>query len=227
MIKTPKILAIDTSTDACSAALSLDNNCTLQRFVVSPREHTKLILNMVNELLLEAQIELKQLDAIAFGYGPGSFTGIRLAASVVQGLAFAANIPVIKISSLRTLAQEAFIELNKINILVAQDARMHEIYFGEYTIDSAGIMQAITPDKLIAPKQMQKTYDMSYVGIGNAWEIYNDILLNTCNISYIKVKIYPQASYMIQLAISDFAKGLAVSVKEALPIYLREEVAWT
>lgn len=235
-----KILAIDTSTDACSAALWCKNT-VFHRFTVAPQQHTKLILPMIYELLTEAQLDLKQLDAIAFGAGPGSFTGIRLAASITQGLAFAANIPVIKISSLRTLAQEVFVELGKKRVLIAQDARMQEIYFGEYQVDIAGIMQAVVPDQLLMgsnPYNRQQNANktssiINYknlsnaVGAGNGWKIYDDILLKHCNIPLIESKVYPRAQYMTELAVADFTKGFVVSAKEALPIYLREEVAWT
>ena len=220
-----KILAIDTSTDACSAALWCDSKI-FYRFMIAPQQHTKLILPMIYELLTEAQLDLKQLDAIAFGAGPGSFTGIRLAASITQGLAFAANLPVIKISSLRVLAQEIFAEFGKKKVLVAQDARMQEIYWGEYQVDATGIMQAMAPDQLLAPKQIRELSDTSFTGVGSGWKIYNSLLTTPCNIPLIESKAYPQAQYMTELAVSDFAKGLIVSAKEALPIYLREEVAW-
>jgi tRNA threonylcarbamoyladenosine biosynthesis protein TsaB len=220
-----KILAIDTSTDACSAALLCDKK-NHHRFIVAPREHTKFILPMIHELLTEAQLDLNQLDAIAFGCGPGSFTGIRLAASITQGLAFVANLPVIKISSLRALAQEVFVTLAKEKVLVAQDARMQEIYWGEYQIDATFIMQAIVPDQLLAPMQVKTPTDAGFTGIGNAWKIYDDILTKRCNIPLIESKAYPRAQYIAQLAAADFAKGLTVSAMEALPVYLREEVAW-
>ena len=220
-----KILAIDTSTDACSAALLFDNK-NHHRFVVAPRQHTKFILPMIHELLAEAQLELNQLDAIAFGCGPGSFTGIRLAASITQGLAFVANLPVVKISSLRALAQEVFATLDKEKILVAQDARMQEIYWGEYQTDTVGIMQTIVPDQLLAPTQIKTPTDAGFIGIGNAWKIYDDILTKRCNIQLVESKTYPRAQYIAQLAAVDFAKGLTVSAMEALPVYLREEVAW-
>lgn len=190
----PKILAIDTSTEACSAAL-LCGNKIYNRFIIAARQHTKFILPMISEVLTEAQLELSELDAIAFGCGPGSFTGVRLAASVTQGIAFAKNLPVVKISSLRALAQEIFVESEKERVLIAQDARMQEIYLGEYQVDAAGIMQAVMPDRLLA---------------SNGYEI--------C------ANMHPKARYIVQLAEADFAKNLIVTAEEALPIYLREEV---
>jgi tRNA threonylcarbamoyladenosine biosynthesis protein TsaB len=220
-----KILAIDTSTEACSAALLCDSKIS-DRFVIAPQQHTRLILPMVSELLDEAQLVLGQLDAIAFGCGPGSFTGIRLASSITQGLAFAADLPVVKISTLRALAQEVFEGFGKSKVLVTQDARMQEIYWGEYQADADGVMQAVTFDQLISPQAAKIVSSESMVGVGNGWEIYGDILTKRCNIALIESKIYPNARYIAQLAAVDFAKGLVVSAKEALPVYLREEVAW-
>lgn len=212
-----KILAIDTSTDACSAALLYDKKNS-NRFIIAAREHTKLILPMIHELLTEAHLDLNELDAIAFGYGPGSFTGIRLAASITQGLAFASNLPVIKISCLRALAQEAFVEFGNKKVLVAQDARMNEIYYGEYQSDSFGIMQAIIPDQLTTPEKINTTNpNPLFTRTGNGWEIYDNTPAKL---------IYPRAQYIAELAAIDFAKNLTVLAAEALPIYLREEVAW-
>jgi tRNA threonylcarbamoyladenosine biosynthesis protein TsaB len=218
-----KILAIETSTDACSVALWYGDK-KLDRFVVAKQQHTKLILPMINELLTEAQLALNQLDVIAFGCGPGSFTGVRLAASITQGLAFAAQLPVIKISSLRALAQEAFEESQKSLVLVVQDARMQEVYWGEYQVDANGIMQSIVSDQLIVSQKISTMVKKDFVGVGDGWKIYDDILTKRCNILSIENRIYPKAKYVAQLTAADFAKGLTVSAEEALPVYLREEV---
>lgn len=204
-----KILAIDTSTHACSAAL-LYNNSITQRFIVAIQQHTTFILPMISELLEEADVNLSQLDAITFGAGPGSFTGVRLAASIVQGLALANNTPIIKISTLRGLAQEIFESVGDTKVFIALDARMEEVYFGEYQIDSYGIMQAVTPDKLIKTE---------CITVDNAAKIYNDIMIKDYNINL-------QAKTVAKIAATDFAKGLIATVDQALPVYLREEIAW-
>lgn len=222
MTKT-KILAIETSTDACSVALH-NGNKIIDRFAIAPQQHTKIILPMIQELLTETKLTLKQLDAIAFGCGPGSFTGARLAASITQGIALGANLPVLQISSLRALAQETLVELGKTKVYVAQDARMQEIYWGEYQVDPNGIMQAITPDQLMSPMQIKNIVNYDFACVGQAWKIYRDILSERCNMYQIEFKIYPQAKYLAQIAASDFAKGLAVSPEEALPTYLRENI---
>ena len=221
-----KILALDTSTDACSVAILADGE-SHQRFVIAKQQHTKLVLPMIQELLAETQLTLKQLDAIAFGCGPGSFTGVRLAASIVQSLAFTTDLPVVKISTLRLLAQEAYARFDKPKVIVAQDARMQELYWGEYQVDVDGVMQPISPDRLIAPEKVKIIADDDFIGVGTGWKIYGDILVKHCNnVSKVDLSIYPQASYVAQLAVTDFTKGLAVSAAEALPTYLREEVAW-
>lgn len=221
-----KILALDTSTDACSAALLIGEEI-IDRFIIAKQQHTKFILPMIHELLACAQLNLNKLDAIAFGCGPGSFTGVRLASSITQGLAVAANLPVLKISTLRILAQEALIAYKKNRIFVAQDARMQEVYWGEYQADLTGIMQSKIPDKLIAPQNIKIKSNQDVFGIGDAWEVYAEVLTKRCNIQTLDIAIYPKAKYLIQLALDDFKKNLAVSAQEALPVYLREEVAWT
>lgn len=204
-----KILAIDTATHACSAAL-LYNNIIIQRFTVAIKQHTAFILPMVNELLEEANLGLEQLDAIAFGQGPGSFTGVRLASSIVQGLALVNNTPVIKISTLRALAQEIFENLGDAKVFIALDARMEEVYWGEYQIDNDDIMQAVISDKLIKTECIK---------VDNTIKIYDDTVIKDCNINL-------QAKTIIKIAVTDFIKGLATTADQALPVYLREEIAW-
>ncbi len=220
-----KILAIDTSTDACSVALSYDNSIC-DRFMMAPSAHTKFILPMIDEILSEADLDYKQLDAIAFGQGPGSFTGIRLAASVAQGLAFSSKLPVIGISTLRALAQEVFVELGLAQVLVAQDARMQEVYWGEYRADSFEIMQAIAPDRLIRPSEANFDHREDFVGIGSGFGVYQEFFAK--NMVKFVAKQYVQAKYVVQLAADDFFKGKekVVVAEKALPVYLREKVAW-
>ena len=122
------LLAIDSSTEACSVALKYKYD-VLERFEIAPKQHTKLILPFVDELLLEAGLSLADLDAIAFTAGPGSFTGLRITASIVQALAYAADLPVVPVSTLATIAQGVFSQLDtELPILVAMDARMQQVY---------------------------------------------------------------------------------------------------
>jgi tRNA threonylcarbamoyladenosine biosynthesis protein TsaB len=103
---------------------------------------------------------------------------------------------------------------------------MQEVYWGEYKVDDDDIMQPVIPDQLVAPQKVKEISSKSLVGVGDGWEVYSDILAKRCKISLIKSEVYPQAKYIAQLAVIDFDKGMAVSAEEALPTYLREEVAW-
>lgn len=218
-----KILALDTSTDACSVAL-LANNQFSERFTVAPQKHTQIILSMINDILVEAKINLKHLDAIAFGSGPGSFTGIRLAASITQGLSFANNLPVIKVSTLQALAQETLVELKLPRVLVAQDARMGEVYWGKYQADSLGIMQPLQPEQVTAPKKIKIDANQNFVGVGSGFSIYQKIFADILSLPTID-KQYVQAKYILKLAALSL-KDKTVIAQEALPVYLREKVAW-
>ena len=121
-----KLLAIETATDACSCALDIDGE-SRWRYQLAPRQHAELLLPMVSELLDEAAVAMRDLDGVAFGRGPGSFTGVRIAASVVQGLAFGADLPVAGVSSLRALAEGVRREYGEEAVLSAFDARMSEV----------------------------------------------------------------------------------------------------
>ena len=126
-----KILAVETATEACSAALSVEGEI-IERYTVSPREHSLLILPMLESLLAEAGLVLNQLDALAFGRGPGSFTGVRIAAGVIQGVAFGADLPVAPVSTLAAMAQDIFAKSRETAVFTALDARMGEVYWGVY-----------------------------------------------------------------------------------------------
>ncbi|HDP89812.1 MAG TPA: tRNA (adenosine(37)-N6)-threonylcarbamoyltransferase complex dimerization subunit type 1 TsaB, partial [Thioalkalivibrio sp.] len=146
-----KILAIDTATDACSAALFLDGEVT-SRFELAPRRHTELILPMVGSLLEEAGLAVTDLDAVAFGRGPGAFTGLRIAAGVAQGLALGADLPVIPVSTLATMAQQVMDEAGAEAVAAALDARMGEVYWGCYRRDAEGVAEPVGPETVCAPQ---------------------------------------------------------------------------
>ena len=135
-----KLLAIDTSTEACSAALGIGGDVR-ERYEFAPRQHAELILPMVDALLAEGQIKLKDLDGLAFGRGPGAFTGVRIATGVIQGLAFGAGLPVVPVSSLAALAQGA--APGHSSIMSAFDARMGEVYWGAFAVDKQGLVRIL------------------------------------------------------------------------------------
>ncbi|MES2141956.1 MAG: tRNA (adenosine(37)-N6)-threonylcarbamoyltransferase complex dimerization subunit type 1 TsaB [Pseudomonadota bacterium] len=221
----PKILAIETTTEACSAAL-LHQGLIQEHYQLAPRQHTHLILPMLEALLDEATLKPRDLDAIAFCRGPGSFTGSRIGASIAQAIAFAAEIPVILVSSLQCLAQGAYRELQAERVLAAIDARMHEIYWASYQLNAEGIMSEVDAEQLSNPQQMPFTTLLNFIGVGSAWDTYHEKLA-----LHFKKQLqqwvpqrYPRAYDVALLAAHSFQKGHFVSAAEALPVYLREKI---
>ncbi|VFM95033.1 MAG: tRNA threonylcarbamoyladenosine biosynthesis protein TsaB [Candidatus Kentron sp. G] len=153
-----KIFAIDTATDACSAALHLDGGCR-EIHELAPRRHAEILLPRIRTLLSEAALSLRDLDALAFGRGPGAFTGVRIATGVIQGLAFGADLPVVPVSSLHALAQGAWRERGEENILAAFDARMGEVYWGAYRLDATGDNEEGTLPCAALPQTTSTSFD--------------------------------------------------------------------
>ncbi len=225
-----KILAIDTATEACSAAL-YDDGEVISRFQLAPREHSRLILKMLDDLLAAANLPLSDIDAIAFGRGPGSFMGLRIAAGVVQGSAFAFDIPVIPISTLKVIAQCAYEQTGKKNVLAAIDARMDEVYWAAYTLDEQqwkilGEETVISPDKVSLP-EVPDTSGEPWIGAGTGWGSYEDRLLQAvnCQLPTILPDCWPHAEVIAKLAVAEFNAGNTVSAAAAIPVYLRNDVA--
>lgn len=227
MNKSPTILAIDTATAACSVAIFIDNTL-LERFVVAPKQHANLILPLIAELLAEAQISLKQLDFLAFGAGPGSFTGIRIAASVMQGLAYAADLPVVPVSTLAALAQGVYRQFNATNIVAALDARINQVYWGVYKVNQQSLVDSVLPDQLSDPDQvyLPSNNQQLWVGAGSGWQEYQTILTARLkdNIKQIYPGADPAARDIISLARREFLEGRSCSAAQVLPIYLRNKV---
>lgn len=219
------ILAIETATEACSAAL-LHNEQLYERYELAPQKHTSLILPMCEELMHEADINFKQINALAFGCGPGSFTGLRIAAGIIQGLAFAHQLPVIPVSTLRALAQELHRKYGVNKVLASLDARVHEIYWGEYQLDNANLMQADYPEQLCKPDNIHIPENDGWVGAGSAWSVYGDKLQNILGNKLMQIipDVYPTATAVILCAKQDYLAGKVVSVENALPVYLRDRV---
>lgn len=222
-----RLLAIDTSTEACSVALLINDKIHSQ-FQIVPQQHNEIILPMINQMLTKTRISLAEINAFAFGAGPGSFTGLRIAASIVQGLAYGNNKPVIPISTLAALAQGAYRLFNIPLLLPALDAKMHQIYFGIYQVnDTQKIVEPLQPDQAIAPEQMtfqilKEETSKAWVGIGSGWESYSQLLtqLSGAKSNNIQVGLYPDAQDIIPLAKDKLEKGETVKASEALPFYL-------
>ncbi len=221
-----KILAIETATEACSAALLLDGEI-MERFVVQPRQHSELILGMVDELLNAAGISLKELDAVAFGAGPGSFTGVRIATGVVQGIAFGADLPVVPISTLAALAQHHFRKNGGRRILPAFDARMNELYWGCYEVDESGLARPMLDDRLLPPEQVSWLQGGGWHGVGGGWSAYGELLSRRMgdDLHSVTPDLLCSAYDVVLLGAAQFQDRGGVTVEEALPLYLRDEVA--
>lgn len=227
------ILAIDTATEACSAALYLDNESITTQYQLAPRQHSNLILKMLDELLKQADISVNKLDAIAFGRGPGSFMGLRIAAGVVQGIAFAADLPVIPVSTLKTMAQRIYLETGHTHVLTAIDARMDEVYWAAYALDAQQWTleqeeAVVSPDKIKLPEMpTDAPAKKSWVGAGTGWATYKDRLLTTAigQPPIIFAECLPSAEAMVQLAAIEYQAGNTIDAAEAIPVYLRNDVA--
>ena len=221
----PTILAIETATEACSAAL-LHNEQLYERYELAPQKHTSLILPMCEELMHEANINFTQINALAFGCGPGSFTGLRIAAGIIQGLAFAHQLPVIPVSTLRALAQELHRKYGVKKVLASLDARVQEIYWGEYQLDNANLMQADYPEQLVKPDNIPLPENDGWRGAGSAWSVYGEKLQNILGNKLMRIipDVYPTAAAVILCAKQDYLAGKFVTAENALPVYLRDKV---
>ncbi|MGP1925010.1 MAG: tRNA (adenosine(37)-N6)-threonylcarbamoyltransferase complex dimerization subunit type 1 TsaB [Arsenophonus sp. NEOnobi-MAG3] len=221
------ILAIDTATEACSVALWRDGEIFTQ-FTISPRKHTKKILPMVEQCLIDAHLDLKHIDVLAFGRGPGSFTGVRIAVSIAQGLAFGADLLLIGISSLLTMAQGAYRQSGVKKILVAIDARMGEIYSACYELKPDGFWQGEETEAVLKPEQFLSTINGlsgQWVIAGTGWLAYP--ILRMTNLSLLESGIFlPDAKDMLSLALQEWEKGKTVDPEEAKPVYLRNKISW-
>lgn len=222
-----KILAIETATEACSAALYLDGQirCSYQ---VQPQKHSELILPMMQQLLSDGGIKLPQLDCLAFGCGPGSFTGVRIATGVIQGAAFGAGLPVVPVSTLAALAQRYYREQGGRRLLPAFDARMGEVYWGCYQIDDRGLAVQLVDDSVLSPGQVPQPDGSGWIGVGSGWGAHGDALRArlASSVTSSDSKILCSAWDIALLAAAGLQEGKAVAAERALPVYLRDRVAW-
>jgi tRNA threonylcarbamoyladenosine biosynthesis protein TsaB len=221
-----KLLAIETATEACSAALLVDGEIE-QRYQVEPRRHSELLLPMMDGLLADAGLSLTALDALAFGRGPGSFTGVRIATGVVQGAAFAADLPVVAISTLAALAQRCHREQGQALLLPAYDARMGELYWGCYRAGSDGLVEAVGDELVVAPEELDPPDGEGWFGVGSGWTTYGDLLSERLapRILGFDAELLCSARDVALLGAAGFAAGQAVPAEQALPVYLRDRVA--
>ncbi|ASX13498.1 tRNA (adenosine(37)-N6)-threonylcarbamoyltransferase complex dimerization subunit type 1 TsaB [Aeromonas dhakensis] len=222
-----KILAVDTATEACSAALLVGEK-VFSRWEEAPRDHTRKILPMVQAVLDEAGVTLDELDAIAFGRGPGSFTGVRIGIGVAQGLALGAGVPLIGISTLAAMAQGAHRLDGAERVLTAIDARMDEVYFGQYELID-GRIQLVGEEMVSGPAALvasRGTLPGSFTRVGTGFETYGETLAALADELVASQVRFPAAEDMLPLARSAWLAGEAVAVEQATPVYLRDKVTW-
>ncbi|MGV6988999.1 tRNA (adenosine(37)-N6)-threonylcarbamoyltransferase complex dimerization subunit type 1 TsaB [Testudinibacter sp. P80/BLE/0925] len=234
------LLAIDTATEACSVALSY-NGGILAQDELSPKAHTRRILPMVDEILAEAGIRLNQVDALVFGRGPGSFTGVRIGCGIVQGLALGAELPVIPISNLTAMAQAAYQTQGSETVLAAIDARMNEVYFSALryqpqSIDNQAYAawetvideQVLPPEDVLQQVAQLERQSAVFVGaacVGTGWAAYPQFERTTAPLNKCDI-LLPSAQYMLPLAQlawqqQNYSTALAIE-----PVYLRNQVTW-
>lgn len=232
-----RLLALDTSTEACSVAL-LDGDRVDERFIEAPREHMLRLLPMVDELLAAHGFGLKDLDAIAFGRGPGSFTGLRICLGVAQGLAFGADRPVIPISTLAALAQDAASNAEEgALVLAAIDARMDEVYWGWFRRTATGLVEPLGPETVSRPEAVEPPSAVlsaqqvtpalaahRRLGVGSGFN-YGE-RMPVAGLDAIDASALPHAAAVARLALPRWLAGDTVAAEAAAPVYLRDEVAW-
>ena len=222
-----KILAIDTTQEVCSAALQADTGM-IYREERAPRDHTRLILPQVESLLAEAQLKLTDLDVLAFGRGPGSFTGLRIAAGVIQGLALGADLPVAPVSSLVTLAQGIAREVpGTSQVCAAFDARIEEVYWGNFAMHD-GIMVAAIDEAVSSPEDVYLSAGGNWTAAGSGWAAYPQLRERLKDrIDQVLSDRMPLARDMLPIAAQMMNRNETVGAGQAVPVYLRNKVAQT
>jgi len=219
------LLAIDTSTDFCSVAASR-GSALFSRHERAGRRQAERVLDMVNQVLVEARIEIAQLQGIAYGAGPGSFTGLRIAAGVTQGLALARGIGVIGVGSLLALSEEGGKDAAGGRMIACLDAHMGEVYHAAYRRAGAGWEEVSAPG-LYRPEAVPVAPGRDWTGCGDGFAAYRERLvarLGEC-VSAIRPEATPTARAVLKLAIPRFAAGEAKDAATAVPVYLRDKVA--
>lgn len=230
MSKNLNVLCVDTSTEACSVALLKQNGseqAIFDNFMFAPREHTTKILPTVESVLADAGIVVSDLDVVAYGRGPGSFTGVRIGISIAQGLAFGIEKPMVGVSTLQAMAQQAYKNNQASDVYAAIDARMGEVYFAHYQLLD-DLMTLVSEEVVIKPEDLiaQKlTVHENAVLVGTGWQAYPELLAYFANAQLLDIE-FPSSKYMLEQVVFDLEQGLAVEPELATPVYLRDKVTW-
>jgi tRNA threonylcarbamoyladenosine biosynthesis protein TsaB len=221
-----QILALDASTKLCTAALG-DGAVWHERAEDAGQRHSELLLPMIRELLAAASIVLSELGGIAFGAGPGSFTGLRIACGVAQGLAFGAGLPVVGVSTLEAMAEAARVHHGATRVIAALDARMHEIYVAAYEHDDARWREIVEP-VAVDPRDAPFPPGRDWVGVGAGFAAYPELGQRLDPVLGLRDEgIAPTAVAIGALALPRFLAGEGVQARDAVPVYVRQRVALT
>jgi tRNA threonylcarbamoyladenosine biosynthesis protein TsaB len=220
------ILAIETSSELASCALLHSDGTVLARESSGVRTHSQSVLPMVQDLLREAGVALAGCDAIAFGAGPGSFTGVRTACGVAQGLAFGAGLPVLPMITLEAMAEACRARSGATEVLAVLDARMNEVYWAQYR-HADGAWSAVCAPALCAPEAVAPQPAARLAACGNGFAAYPDAFAGKAFAAGAHADILPHARELAVLGAQALARGAAVAADEAQPLYLRNKVAYT
>lgn len=221
-----RILALDASTETCAVALGGDGGF-VERSTIAGQRHSELLLPMIQALLADAGIGIEALDGVAFGSGPGSFTGLRIACGVAQGLALGADLPVIGVPTLAAMAEAARVRDGSRRVIAALDARMREVYIAAYAYEETSWRECVAP-AVSAPEAAPLPMGSNWLGAGGGFGVYPalrkrlETALGRCD-----PEIMPTASAIGALALSGFAAGAGVAARDAAPLYVRHRVALT
>lgn len=221
-----KLLGLDTSTDACSVALTVDADVDV-RHVVEPRAHTRLLMPMIRELLETHSLRAADLDAIVLGNGPGSFIGVRIATSVAQGLAFAAGLGVAVVSSLEVIAAEAFAVTTASRVIVTQDARMNEVYLGQYERGMGDLPKSL--DEIVLQSVDGPFLQTDGTGVtcaGGGWHRYPSLVAGLAGGDELLGDLrHPRADYLLRCGSAKVSAGDLIAAEDVVPAYVRSKVA--
>jgi tRNA threonylcarbamoyladenosine biosynthesis protein TsaB len=219
-----RLIAFDTATEWCTAALWSDGELAVREERAGQR-HSELLVPMVMDLLAEAGMKLNQLDGLAYGMGPGSFTGLRIACGVAQGLALGAGVPVLGVSTLEALAEEAWMADGADRVLACLDARMHEVYAGLYQ-RHADAWACIAGPVVCPPASVPVPPTPGFVGVGSGFEAYPELsAMGHGILGLVDGRCIPHARAVARLAAPRFARGEGQPPEAAEPLYIRDKVA--
>ncbi len=218
------LLAIDTSSKSSVIGLQI-KGVRLENITRSEKSHSRDILPNISDLLEQAGVSLEELDAIVFGQGPGSFTGVRITVGVVQGLGFGLQIPVVPVSSLAILAQGEYRRSGATNIMVALTARKEEVYFGAYEVKGE-LPELLGKEDVLEASRVPRQKPGSWVGVGDGWCLQDQLeAASGVSVDNIILDVLPQPQDLLDIGIMEMERGGGIEALLARPEYLREQVA--